>query len=182
MSKRFFPVWIGILGLLFFGVSTGCVKEEKRSEAPKTEWVTVSLNSPSREIKGEQFTLQLSGLEIRQEIDNATKEMISTPSLRGTLKLLNHSGSILDVQGITIQYLDPNGNPIPFASGEKNATVSAYWTDLQPGKEAQYNLETTIPKAAVKEKKLGKMELKVVYISTPLKRDVLNVPIEWGGK
>jgi hypothetical protein len=182
MDKRMFPVWIGILGLMFLGVSAGCQKEEKQSEGPKTEWVTVSLNLPSRDMKTEQFTLQLSGLEIRQEIDKATKEIVSTPSLRGALKLINQSGSILDVQGLTIQYLDKDGNPISFAGGEKNATVSAYWTDLGPGKEAQYNLDTTIPKAAVKDKKMARMELKVVYITTPLKRDVLNVPIEWGGK
>lgn len=172
----------GIFRLLFRGLFAGCSKEENQSETSKTEWVTVSLDSSARDIKTEQFILQLSGLEIRQEIDKITQEIISTPSLRGALKLINQSGSILDVQGLTIQYLDKDGNPISFASGDKNATVSAYWTDLEPGKEAQYNLDTTIPKAAVKEKKLARMELKVVYITTPLKRDVLNVPIGWGQK
>ena len=182
MLKRKFAVGIGILALFWGGIFVGCSKEEKQSEASKTEWVTISLNPSTRDFKTEQFTLQLSGLEIRQEIDKASKEILSTPSMRGTLKLVNQSASILDVQGLTIQYLDKEGQPISFAGGEKNATVSAYWTDLGPGKEAQYNLDTTIPRAAVKDKKMTRMELKVVYITTPLKRDVLDVPIEWGQK
>lgn len=160
----------------------GCAKEEKASEGPKTETVTVALAPSTQEVKGEQFTLQLSDLQISTEVDKASKEITTTPYLRGNIKIINVSKNILDVQGVTLQYLDPSGNPIPFKTGEKKTTVSTYWSDLQPGKESEQRLEVTIPLAAVKEKSLAKIQVNVVYIPSPLKRETMEVPVKLAGK
>jgi len=98
--------------------------------------------------------------------------------LRGTIKISNHSKNILDVQGVTIQYLDSSGSPIPFKTGEKKVAVSAYWTDLEPGKDVENYLDATVPMAAVKEKSLNRIQVNVVYIPSPLKRESLGIPIK----
>jgi hypothetical protein len=165
------------VGLMLVFTVEACEKE-KATEASKPEEVTVALTPANQEIKGEQFTLQFSDLKISKTIDRSTKELTSTPILRGTVKILNHSKNVLDVQGVTIQYLDKAGNPIPFRTGENKTTVSTYWTDLQPGKEATDNLNLTIPIAAVKDKSLDQIQLNVVYIPSPLKREVAKVAVK----
>jgi hypothetical protein len=155
-----------------------CGKKSEVSEAPKTEEVAVTLSPSTQEVKSEQFALQLSDLKILKTVNKSTKELTATPSLKGNIKIVNHSKNILDVQGVTIQYLDSSGNPIPFKTGEKKVAVSTYWTDLQPGKDAENYLDVTVPIAAVKEKSLNKIQVNVVYIPSPLKREALTMPVK----
>ncbi len=39
-------------------------------------------------------------------------------------------------------------------------------------------LDVTVPMAAVKDKLLSKIQVRVVYIPTPLKREVLDIPVK----
>jgi len=166
------------MGLMIGLIFTNCEKKAEVPEAPKTEEITVSLTPATQEVKGEQFTLQLSNLRLIKTVDKSTKELTTTPSLRGTIKILNHSKNILDVQGVTIQYLDSSGNLIPFKTGEKKVTVSSYWADLEPGKESESYLDATVPIVAIKEKSLNKIQVNVVYIPSPLKREALDIPVK----
>jgi hypothetical protein len=179
-SKRYLSLLAAALAVTL--AINGCAKEDKASEGSKTETVTVALTPSTQEIKSEQFTLQLSDLQIHTEVDKASKEITTTPNLRGNIKIVNISKNILDVQGVTLQYLDPAGDSIPFKTGEKKTTVSTYWSDLQPGKESEQRLDVTIPLAAVKEKSLAKIQVNVVYVPTPLKRETLEVPVKLAGK
>lgn len=176
MLKKFFL--LSAMGLIFVIIFNGCGREAKVTETPITEEITVTLTPSTQEIKGEQFTLQLSNLRILKTIDKSTKELTTSPYLRGDIKITNQSKNILDVQGVTIQYLDQSGNPILFKTGEKKVTVSTYWTDLQPGKEADNYLDVTVPMAAVKEKSLDKIQVNVVYIPSPLKREALGMSVK----
>jgi len=175
MLKKIFL--LSALGLVLIFVFNGCKKAEV-TEGPKTEEVTVALTPSIQEVKGEQFSLQLSDLKVIKTVDKSSKELTTTPSLRGNIKILNKSNNILDVQGVTIQYLDSTGNPIPFKTGEKRVTVSTYWNDLQPGADMESNLDVTVPMAAVKEKSLSKIQVRVVYVPTPLKREALDIPVK----
>jgi hypothetical protein len=51
------------LGLLLVFVFNGCKKAEV-TDGPKFEEVTVTVTPSNQEVKGEQFTLQLSNLRI----------------------------------------------------------------------------------------------------------------------
>jgi hypothetical protein len=176
MLKKLFL--FSAMGLIFVLTFNGCGKKTEVAEGPKIEEITVAVTPSTQEIKGEQFILQLSNLRILKTIDKSTKELTTTPNLRGNIKITNQSKNVLDVQGVTIQYLDHSGNPIPFKTGEKKVTVSTYWTDLQPGKEAENYLDVTVPMAAVKEKSLDKIQVNVVYIPSPLKREALGIPVK----
>ena len=176
MSKRYLLLLAVVLPLLF--TLNNCSKKSEVSEGPKTEEVTVALSPPTQEVKGEQFTLQLSNLKISETIDKNSKELTATPNLRGNIKIVNQSKNILDVQGVTIEYLDRSGNPIPFKTGEKRVSVSTYWTNLRPGKEAENYLDVTVPMAAVKEKSFDKIQVNVVYVPSPLKRETLDIPVK----
>ncbi|OGP60714.1 MAG: hypothetical protein A2162_06220 [Deltaproteobacteria bacterium RBG_13_52_11b] len=179
MLRKFFV--LAAAGLMIL-VLTHCGNKKEVTEGLKTEEITTALSPSVQEVKGDQFTVELSDLKITQTVDKTTKEMTTTPTLKGTLKVSNQSKNILDVQGVTMQYLDRSGNPIPFKSGEKKTTVSVYWKDLQPGATSDNYFDVTVPMAAVKEKSLDKIQLSVVYIPTPLKREIVDIPVKMSEK
>jgi hypothetical protein len=180
MLKKIFL--LSALGLIFVLIFNGCGKKTEVAEGPKIEEITVAVTPSTQEVKGDQFILQLSNLKVIKTVDKSTKELTTTPSLRGNIKISNKSNNILDVQGVTIQYLDHSGNPIPFKTGEKKVTVSPYWKDLKPGTDSENYLDVTVPMAAIKEKPVDKIQVSVVYIPSPLKREALDIPIKIEGK
>jgi hypothetical protein len=163
------------LALSLVIVVWGCTGQ-KKVEAPKQEQVTKNLVPQKAEVKGEAFLVELSDLKVAETVDIASKEIVETPSLKGNIKITNKSNNILDIQGVTLEYLDEAGMPIAFKSGEKISKVSSYWQSIKPGKTFEGSIDATIPRAAVREKALGKLEINVVYIPTPLKRETLTLP------
>jgi hypothetical protein len=152
----------------------GCAKE-KKVEAPKQERITKNLVPPKAEVKSQNFLVELSDLQAAMNVDIASKEIVETPTLRGHIKITNQSKDILDIQGITLEYLDEAGKPIPFKSGEKISKVSSYWKAIKPGETFEGSIDATISRTAIKEKALGKIEINMVYIPSPLKRETLTL-------
>ncbi len=152
----------------------GCAKEQK-VEAPKQEQVTENLVPSKMEVKGPNFRLELSDLQVGMTVDPTSKEIVDTPNLKGSIKITNISNDILDIQGVTLEYLDQAGNPIPFKSGEKTAKASLYLKTIKPQENTEGSLDVTIPRAAVKGKSLGKIEVALVYVPSPLKREVIDL-------
>jgi hypothetical protein len=153
----------------------GCAKEQK-AEAPKQERITKNLVPPKAEIKGQNFLVELNDLQVVMDVDTASKEIIETPSLRGHIKITNQSKDILDIQAVTLEYSDEAGKPIPFQSGEKIATASLFLKAIKPGEITEGSLDVTIPRMAIKEKALGRIEFHLVYVPSPLKRETLVLP------
>src|SRR5512136_2427943 len=151
----------------------GCSKEEKKMEGPKQERITKNLVPPKSELKGQNFFVELNDLKVVTTVNTATKEIIETPSLKGNIKITNKSKDILDIQAVTLEYLDEAGKPIPFKPEEKIDKVYPFWKALQPEGIAEGSLDITIPKMAIKEKPLAKIEINLVYVPSPLKRETL---------
>jgi len=167
-----------IVAFLVLGLAVGfwgCAKEQK-VEPPKQEQVTKNLVPPKVELKGQNFSLDLSDLRVAMTVDTTSKEIVETPSLKGSIKITNASKDILDIQAVTLEYLDEAGNPIAFKSGEKIAKASLFLKAIKPGETTEGSLDVTIPRAAVKEKALSKIEVALVYVPSPLKREVLTLP------
>jgi hypothetical protein len=151
----------------------GCAKEQK-VEAPKQERITKNLVPSKAEVRGQNFLVELSDLEVVMDVDKASKEIVETPSLRGHIKITNQSKDILDIQAVTLEYLDESGKPIPFKSGEKIAKVSLFLKAIKPEEITEGSLDVTIPRMAIKEKALGKIEINLVYVPSPLNRETLT--------
>ena len=152
----------------------GCA--ERKVEAPKQEQITKNLVPGKVEVKSENFLVQLTDLKVGTVVDIASKEIVETPNLQGQMKITNKSKNILDIQAVTFEYLDEAGKPIPYKSGEKIARVSMFLKAIKPEETAQGSLyNVTIPRMAIKEKALAKIEIKLVYVSSPLKRETLTV-------
>ena len=149
-----------------------CTKEQK-SEAPKQERITKNLVPQKSELKGQNFLVELSELQVVMDIDTASKEIKETPNLRGHIKITNKSKDILDIQAVTLGYSDEAGKPIPYQSGEKIATASLFLKAIKPGEITEGSLDVTIPRMAIKEKALGKIGISLVYVPSPLKRETL---------
>lgn len=168
---------VKIFTILALGLAvgfSGCTSE-KKAEVAKQERIEKNLVPAKAEVKGEKFLVELDELKVVMTIDTASKEIVETPNLKGNIKITNKSKDNLDIQAVTIEYLDGAGKPLAFSSGEKIAKVTAYWKTLKPEEVFQGSLDATIPKAAVKEKALGKIEINLVYVSSPLNRETLTL-------
>jgi hypothetical protein len=168
--KKIF-IFIGLsLAIGLFGCAT-----EKKAEAPKQERITKNLVPPKAELKGQNFLVELSDLQVLTIVDTASKEIVETPTLKGHIKITNKSKDILDIQAVTLEYLDEAGKPIPFKPEEKIEKVYSFWKAVQPEGITEGSLDVTIPKMAIKEKALGKIEINLVYVPSPLKRETLTL-------
>jgi hypothetical protein len=152
----------------------GCTKEQK-AEAPKQEQITKNLVPPKAEVKGPAFFVELNDLKVVTTVNIASKEMVETPTLKGNIKITNKSKDILDIQAVTLEYLDEAGKPIPYKPEEKIVKVYPFWKVLQPEGVAEGSLDVTIPMNAIKEKSLRKIEVDLVYVPSPLKREILTL-------
>jgi hypothetical protein len=152
----------------------GCTKGQK-VEGPKQERITKNLVPPNAELKGQNFLVELSDLQVLTVVDTASKEIVETPSLRGHIKITNKSKDVLDIQAVTLEYLNEAGKPIPFKPEEKIDKVYPFWKALPPEGIAEGSLDVTIPKMAIKEKSIKKIEVDLVYVSSPLKREILTL-------
>jgi hypothetical protein len=152
----------------------GCAGE-KKAEAPKQEQVTKDLVPPKSELKGQNFFVELSDLKVVTTVIIASKEIVGTPSLKGHIKITNKTKDILDIQALTLEYLDEAGKPIPYKPDEKIEKVYAFWKALQPEGITEGSLDVTIPVNAVKDKSLKKIEVNLVYVPSPLKRETLTL-------
>jgi len=153
----------------------GCSKEEKKVEGPKQERITKNLVPPKSELKGQNFLVELSDLQVLTIVDTSSKEIVETPNLKGHIKITNKSKDILDIQAVTLEYLDEAGKPISFKPEEKIEKVYPFWKALQPEGITEGSLDVTIPINAIKEKSLRKIEVNLVYVPSPLKRETLTL-------
>ncbi len=154
----------------------GCTKEQK-VEAPKREQISKNLVPAKVEVKSQNFLVELSDLKVGTIVDTTSKEIVETPQLNAGIKITNTSKDVLDIQAVTLEYLDEAGKPIAFSSGEKIAKVSPFWKALKPGEVAEGSVwDVTIPRKAIKEKTLAKIEINLVYVPSPLKRETLTLP------
>jgi len=170
--KKIFIFLVLSLAIGFFG----CTKEGKKVEAPTQEQITQNLVPPKAEVKGSTFLVELNELKVVTTVNIASKEIVETPSLKGNIKITNKSKDILDIQAVTLEYLDETGKLILYKSEEKIVKVSPFWKILQPEGSAEGSLDVTIPMNAIKGKSLKKIEVDLVYVPSPLKREVLTLP------
>jgi hypothetical protein len=153
----------------------GCTQEGKRVEAPTQEQITKNLVPPKAEVKGPAFLVEFNELKVVTTVNISSKEIVETPSLKGNMKITNKSKDILDIQAVTLEYLDEAGKPIPYKSEEKIVKVSPFWKALQPEGISEGSLDVTIPMNAIKEKSLRKIEVNLVFVPSPLKRETLTL-------
>jgi hypothetical protein len=152
----------------------GCTTD-KKVEAPKQERVEKNLVPPKAAVAGKNFSVELNDLKVSMTIDTASKEIVDTPNLRGNIKVTNQTKGLLDIQAVTLEYLDEAGKPIAYKSDEKIVKVSPFWKTLKPGEMTEGSLDTTIPKTALKAKTLSKIQIDLVYVPSPLSRDTLTL-------
>jgi len=152
----------------------GCAKE--KVEAPKRERITKELIPSKADVKGTNFFIEVSELQVITIEDKASKEIVETPSLWGRIKITNKSKDNLDIQALALEYLDAAGKPIDFQPGEKVTKASLYFKVLKPEESLNGQLDVTIPMKAIKEKTLEKIEFNLVYVASPLNRETVTFP------
>jgi hypothetical protein len=167
---KIFTILALSLAVGFLGCTT-----DKKVEAPTQEQITKNLVPPKAEVKGPAFLVELNDMKVVTTVNIASKEIVETPSLKGSIKITNKSKDILDIQAVTLEYLDEAGKPIPYKPDEKIMKVYPFWKVLQPEGIAEGSLDVTLPMKAIKEKSLRKIEVNLVYVPSPLKRETLTL-------
>ena len=170
---HFTKIFIGIglsLAIGFLGCTT-----DKKAEAPKQEQVTKNLVPPKAQVTSKNFAVEISDLKVSMTVDTTSKEIVDTPNLRGRIKITNKTKGLLDIQAVTLEYLDETGKPIAYKPEEKIAKVYPFWKILKPEETTEGNLDTTIPGNALKAKTLSKIQIDLVYVPSPLSRDTLTL-------
>ena len=160
---------------LAFGIFGFSCTADKKAEGPKQERITKKLVPPKAEAKGQNFLVEISDIEVVTIVDTASKEIVETPNLRGHIKITNQSKDNLDIQAVTLEYLDESGKPIPYKPDEKIVKVSVFLKAIKPEEMTEGSLDVTIPTNAIKEKSLSKIEVDLVYVPSPLKREILTL-------
>jgi hypothetical protein len=168
--KKIFILIALSLAIGFFGCG------ERKVEAPTQKRITKNLVPPKAEVEGENFGIELKDLQVTTIEDITSKEIVETPKLTGNIVITNKSKDMLDIQGVTVEYLDQAGKPIDFESGEKIATATLYLRTMKPEQTTEGSLDVTIPRNAIKEKALGRLEISLVYIPSPLNRETIVFP------
>ncbi len=154
----------------------GCA--EQKAAPPTEERITKDLVPPKAEVKGPTLLVELSDLKVDMTQKISSKEIVGTPTLRGNIKITNKSKDVLNIQAITLEYLDDTGKPVPNTSDEeKIGQLSSFWGEkgLQPEGTVQGSLNVAIPKSAIKGKPFKKIDIKVAYVSVPLKQENLTL-------
>jgi hypothetical protein len=168
--KKMFILLALSMAVGFFGCA------EKEAEAPTQERITKNLVPAQAEVEGENFLIELSNLQVTTIEDITSKEILETPELTGHIAITNQSKGMLEIQGVTVEYLDQAGNPIHFESGEKIATATLYMRATKPEETTEHTLEVTIPRKAIEGNTLGRIEISLVYIPSPLNRETIVFP------
>ncbi|OPY69329.1 MAG: hypothetical protein A4E57_01220 [Syntrophorhabdaceae bacterium PtaU1.Bin034] len=161
------------LALVLALMAIGCSKSDV-AEGPKQEFVTKNLMPSKIETKSDNLNMTVEDLKVNWTENAGNKEIVETPSLRGKYKVINTSKDLLEIQGVTVEYVDRSGQPIAFKSGERTAKVSLVVTSLKPQESSEGTLDVTFPRAALKA--LDKIKINIVYIPSPLKRETLTLP------
>jgi hypothetical protein len=167
---KIFTILAVSLAMGFLGCTT-----DKKVEAPKQERVEKNLVPPKAEVMGKNFAVVINDLKVSMMVDTASKEIVDTPTLRGNIKITNKTKGLLDIQAVTLEYLDEAGKPIAYKSEEKMSKVYPFWKTLKPEETTEGNLDTTIPGNAIKAKALSKIQVDLVYVPSPLSRDTLTL-------
>ena len=168
---HFIKIFIVIVLSLAVGIFA-CTKAGK-VEAPTQEQITKNLVPPKAEVKGPAFLVELNDLKVVTTVNIASKEIVGTPSLKGNIKITNKSKDILDIQAVTLEFQNEAGKEIAYNPDEKIEKVYPFWKILQPEGIAEGTLDITVPLNAIKEKSLKKIEVNLVYVPSPLKRETL---------
>jgi hypothetical protein len=170
---RFTKTFI-IIGLILVVGLFGCSPETKATP-PTQEEVTKDLIPSKAEVKGSAFLMELSDLKVVMTVNIASKEVVETPSLKGKIKITNKSKDIIDIKDIVLEYLNETGKPIPYKADEKISKIYQAKKVLEPGEVFEGSLDVTLPMNAIKEKSLRKIDVSLVYVPSPLKREKLTL-------
>ena len=163
-----------LITLSLLVVFWGCTKKEEKAEAPKHREITKNLLPPKAEVQGEKFLIEISDLKTVIVEDIASKEIVETPDLKAQIKITNLTKNILDIEAITLEFLDKAGKPIEFESGEKVAKAHLFLKIIRPKESFKASLNATIPRSAIKQNPLSKIEINLVYTEVPLKRETVT--------
>ena len=90
----------------------GCTRGGDARQSPHQD-VARNLVPSKAEARGRSFVIELSELKVTMKVNPASSEITQTPRLRGRYRITNTSPGAVEVQGVTIEYMDAGGNPSP---------------------------------------------------------------------
>ncbi|MBI2202872.1 MAG: hypothetical protein HYU41_03310 [Candidatus Rokubacteria bacterium] len=158
-----------------------CSEQQQGTATSQIEEKTFTVKPATSSLRVGFLTGQLADLKVVESVDQQTREVVTAPRLRGTLKLKNEtSDQTARMISGSLEFLDADGKPIPLAA-EREAprfTFYSYSGDrLDPGMESSQNLDVSFPAAAVNGRRLADIRVKLNYIPDPYRADSATVSV-----
>jgi hypothetical protein len=153
-------------------LSAGCVDDADMEER-NLRCVNRRLLPSRVEVKGEKVLLAIEDLGLSMTVDASSDEVMETPSLKGRLKIVNTSKDLLEVEDVTVEYMDQAGSRIGFGSEQLYTKGPLVRDSLVPGESYEGPFDVTFPPAAVEE--LKQIAFNMVYASSPAGRETLTM-------
>jgi len=176
--RNAWTVWCGAVAVAL-GV-TACAQQE-RAPGPSVEEKTFPLAPATARLNGSFLTGELKDLKVVERVEEGTGKVVDAPKLRATLKLKNSSrDQTARLLGGRIEYADGVGTPIALVEGRGDTSFKfyAYTTErLDPGMEISQDIDVPFPAAALENRKLRELRVKLSYIPTPYREETLAVPV-----
>lgn len=179
MNRR--TVTLGMTMALLVFSAAACSEQQQGTTTSQIEEKTFTVKPATSSLRVGFLTGQLADLKIVESVNQQTREVVTAPRLRGTLKLRNEtSDQTARMISGSLEFLDADGQPILLAA-EREAprfTFHSYSGDrLDPGMETSQDLDVSFPAAALDGQRLADIRVKVNYIPDPYRAESATVPV-----
>jgi hypothetical protein len=167
--------------------TVGCSKKESVATPAVSEKV-YTVTPASVKVTAGIVTGELTEMKVTERVEEGTGRIVNPAKLTGKLVLKNISANqaVRLIAG-KIQYIDVQGQPIPFKGDRTAPTLSissSYNASdrLDPGKDVTQTVDADFPAEALKANKLKEIQLGLSYIPSPFVEEKLDFAVSIGAQ
>ncbi len=167
--------------------TVGCSKKESAAPPAVSDKV-YTVTPASVKVTAGIVTGELTEMKVTERVEEGTGRIVNPAKLTGKLVLKNISANqaVRLIAG-KIQYIDVQGQPIPFKGDRTAPTLSissSYNASdrLDPGKDVTQTVDADFPAEALKANKLKEIRLGLSYIPSPFVEEKLDFAVSIGAQ
>ena len=169
---------VGLAGLALVGCG-----QQGPVEVSKEETRTTSIEPDKSPVTGSPLRVEARDLKVLETVEKASGKVISTPRLKGTLKLENvGTDQTLRLLRGEVAYIGGDGKVIPVGADQDKPALKfgAYSSSesLDPGQKNDQTIDVAYPAGAAAAKIVKSLRILVTYVSSPHKTQNFEIPVK----
>jgi len=157
--------------------------QEAPVQVSKEETRTTSIEPNKITVAGSPLRVEAGDLKVMETVEKASGKVVSTPRLKGTLKLENvGTDQTLRLLRGEVAYIGGDGKAIPVGSDQDKPALKfgGYSSSdgLDPGQKNDQTIDVAYPSGAVAAKSVKSIRIHVTYVSSPHKTQNFEIPVK----